>query len=543
MRPIARWSASLFLSVTIAVACADAPDSPLGPGAPTGVAEATCEPLASDESLGVLVEGLQTEVEALEAAGAINGGQAQALKRHLTNAERQTERDEFCAARDQLAAFREQLEDLAGQGGISDRDAYNLRHATRLALATEVVQPGDPEEYAPGAMGEPRTVSFQGEELHVVEIDGLAIFNGDVILGFMDELTGTTESEEIARSGPCTGCTRWTGTIRFSYADDWGPESTNAIMRQRVVRAINHWREKTGFEFDEDFSDPDIVFRNSMGCSSPVGRRVFTGLDKHYINISTGCGFGAVVHEIGHSIGLWHEQSRTDRNDFVMVTLDAVREGRESNFEQYGSSGLDLGPYDYGSIMHYGCSDFKDASATVDPLQPLQAGVTCAVMGQRDSLNTGDRAGAYFLDEVEYEIVREPASGPADRLLLSLDWTSEPVPGAFITWEVQGRGNVGTGHTLDTGPLALEDGHYWVWARLIIGGIQVTTEIIRFDIANEAPTVDLGADRDVDRNRDFNVFADVTDAEDGSCPPSQCTYQWTPAPASDLGGAAVYHFD
>ena len=38
--------------------------------------------------------------------------------------------------------------------------------------------------------------------------------------------------------------------------------------------------------------------------------------------------YGTVQHEMLHALGFFHEQSRTDRNDFVTINLDNVEEGK-----------------------------------------------------------------------------------------------------------------------------------------------------------------------------------------------------------------------
>lgn len=249
-------------------------------------------------------------------------------------------------------------------------------HANEMEMNAQIESDGTGDTYISG-------YNFKNTKVTYEKKDGLAIFEGDIVLGTIEQAEAwraqiedkSSDSDMKAQSIIITGKRyRWKNNL-VPYR--FGPNVSNDV-KDMVYRALDHWSEKTPMEFvyrdsnnSDQYSNYVEIVDDEYACWSYVGM-----LDgKQLLNVHKACGFGSTVHEFGHAIGLWHEQSREDRDQYITINWDNIKNDYERNFKKHISDGDDIGPYDYHSIMHYGSYAFsKNGQPTITPLQPVSIG-------------------------------------------------------------------------------------------------------------------------------------------------------------------------
>ncbi|XP_033097723.1 uncharacterized protein LOC117101774 [Anneissia japonica] len=157
--------------------------------------------------------------------------------------------------------------------------------------------------------------------------------------------------------------------------------------KDAILESLKIWEVKTCLRFvnyDEEIKSRlghshRISFVTGNGCSSTIGSK---RNGEQIISIGNKCAnVLTVLHEIGHTIGLHHEQERADRDKHVRVLWLNIQENMAYNFDK--RSTLTTTPYDYNSIMHYKRNTFSVNSnptlVTRDPLLQYDLGPTNGV--------------------------------------------------------------------------------------------------------------------------------------------------------------------
>nr|XP_047131775.1 zinc metalloproteinase nas-15-like isoform X1 [Hydra vulgaris] len=126
--------------------------------------------------------------------------------------------------------------------------------------------------------------------------------------------------------------------------------------RQLVNQAITSYNQHTCVRFVPRTNQRDFVHMvNEQGCWSIIGRQG----NSQKLKLGDWClDIGTAIHEMMHAAGFYHEQSRNDRDDHVVIFWNNIQRGEDYNFQKYRTEYYGQ-TYDHNSIMHYRNDEFS----------------------------------------------------------------------------------------------------------------------------------------------------------------------------------------
>jgi hypothetical protein len=211
-----------------------------------------------------------------------------------------------------------------------------------------------------GVAGELQRGFYRGMPVTYVIKDGKRIFQGDILLDRIVAIASQTQ-----------GSAREPDSYGIAYSQYLWPRVGNQYQVPYVIAsgsgnvsnlnsAISQFNTTfSNIQFVPRTSEPDYVSfyfdpnNNSGQCESHVGRIGGEQQVGGAGGSSSPCTVATILHEMGHTVGLWHEQSRADRDAFMTIRYDNIIKASRSNFDPIYDNAQASTLFDYASIMQY----------------------------------------------------------------------------------------------------------------------------------------------------------------------------------------------
>ena len=200
------------------------------------------------------------------------------------------------------------------------------------------------------------------------EHEGRAIAEGDIDLGPAEDLRRTPKGTVVNAIGET-----WPdGRLPYRFIGALAAPDTDAerALRDTVIAAMQIWEDEVGVDFVHDTNPltPYVVQIEGLETmtgtgSSPIG----FGSSDHVVRFNLGdATMRTALHELGHTLGLFHEHTRPDRDDYIVYHEECVEVTADSdprhNFTKASTSSFGHGPFDFDSVMLYSSGAFAVAS-------------------------------------------------------------------------------------------------------------------------------------------------------------------------------------
>ncbi|CAG8652656.1 1474_t:CDS:2, partial [Paraglomus brasilianum] len=190
------------------------------------------------------------------------------------------------------------------------------------------------------------------------------IYEGDIVYDSNDKFHGTT----------------WVNGIVPYIFDPF----LSANISGTVKKAMERIESVSSVKFVERTNEQDYIkIVSKEGSYSCVGRQC-KGEQELSIAAGDANSIGIAMHELMHVLGVFHEHSRPDRDNFLTVTNFPD----DINFVKIpDNKAVCHGAYDLESIMHYEPGVYNNQKIELKP------GIMSKRIGQRERLSQGDIDG------------------------------------------------------------------------------------------------------------------------------------------------------
>ena len=361
----------------------------------------------------------------------------------------------------------------------------------------------------------------------IIAIEGLlsnvtstqeVVYAGDMGFSPSDLLTWTRQLRQKAGlpTGPIpkavfVSSSVWpNGVVPYTYSINM-PIATSNMFEA----AIGEWQQAANLNFIHFTGHPSgpnyILVQTNKEGNSEIGMAYNRG---QTINLDSNADLAECEHEIGHALGMLHEQSRPDRDTYVKIHwanfLASLGDPRTNiNFAIF-TNATSFGPYDYASVEHYPKWDGHTARIPPDPacddpgciqIEPLEpyysaAGSPDLYYGARN-LSGGDKVGmaaTYGTPRTISGHVANGLNGPFYGVTVTISGGSSYRGPAAVTTDVYGNFSF-TGIPNNSGLFVITptlSGHFFYYpAWNVTVGTNDYSGILFTDADNSPPTITI----------------------------------------------------